>query len=251
MGDTLGLFAAGIVLLLLLIASYSRRGTWLALGSMALSIAVVAACLLLVAIRDPSQGRVRLAWIESKLPLVLDQQTADALAASLERTAAAPPCAAPGCATAASPPPPPAEREPMQASATAGWFDTQAEPKAATYPVAWSLDDGDAQAPVTSPWGFSITGTNVASEALEDVHAVLKPDSTEREIELALDVEGPAHDAQAVIPPNARFGLISATPYDAKQGGAILTFRYVQAGQRKSSILYLSPSMVARLASRG
>ena len=53
------------------------------------------------------------------------------------------------------------------------------------------------------------------------------------------------------IPPNARFGLISATPYDAKQGGAILTFRYVQAGQRKSSILYLSPSMVARLASRG
>ena len=139
----------------------------------------------------------------------------------------------------------------MQASATAGWFDTQAEPKAATYPVAWSLDDGDAQAPVTSRWGFSINGTNVASEALEDVHAVLKPDSTEREIELALDIEGPAHDAQAVIPPNARFGLISATPYDAKQGGAILTFRYVQAGQRKSSILYLSPSMVARLASRG
>ena len=139
----------------------------------------------------------------------------------------------------------------MQASATAGWFDTQAEPKAATYPVAWSLDDGDAQAPVTSPWGFSINGTNVASEALEDVHAVLKPDSTEREIELALDVEGPALDPQAVIPPNARFGLISATPYDAKQGGAILTFRYVQAGQHKSSILYLSPSMVARLASRG
>jgi hypothetical protein len=248
----LGLFAAGIVLLLLLIASYSRRSTWLALGSMALSIAVVAACLLLVAIRDPSQGRVRLAWIESKLPLVLDQQTADAVAASLERIAAVRPCAAAECdAPAADPPPPLVEREPMQASATAGWFDTQAEPKAATYPVAWSLDDGDAQAPVTSPWGFSINGTNVASEALEDVQAVLKPDSTEREIELALDVEGPAHDAQAVIPPNARFGLISATPYDAKQGGAILTFRYVQAGQRKSSILYLSPSMVARLASRG
>ena len=251
MGDTLGLFAAGIVLLLLLIASYSRRSTWLALGSMALSIAVVAACLLLVAIRDPSQGRVRLSWIESKLPLVLDQQTADALSASLERIAAAPPCGTAECSTVASEPPPPAEHEPMQASATAGWFDTQAEPKAATYPVAWSLDDRDAQAPVTSPWGFSINGTNVASEALEDVHAVLKPDSTEREIELALDVEGPAHDAQAVIPPNARFGLISATPYDAKQGGAILTFRYVQAGQRKSSILYLSPSMVARLASRG
>ena len=103
MGDTLGLFAAGIVLLLLLIASYSRRGTWLALGSMALSIAVVAACLLLVAIHDPSQGRVRLAWIESKLPLVLDQQTADALAASLERIAAAPPCAAAGLCNSGKP----------------------------------------------------------------------------------------------------------------------------------------------------
>jgi hypothetical protein len=38
---------------------------------------------------------------------------------------------------------------------------------------------------------------------------------------------------------------------DAKQfGGAILTFRYVQAGQRKTSILYLTPSMVARFANR-
>ena len=34
-------------------------------------------------------------------------------------------------------------------------------------------------------------------------------------------------------------------------GGAILTFRYVQAGQRKSSILYLTPAMVARFANRG
>ena len=251
MGDTLGLFAAGIVLLALFIASYTGRGTWLALGSMALSMAAVAGCLFFVTIHDPSQGRAWLAWIEGKLPLVLDQQMAEELTASLERLAAYRPCDAGECSPPASAAPPPAEREAMQAAATAGWFDTQAEPKAATYPVAWSLDDRDAQAPVTSPWGFSINGTNVASEALEDVHAVLKPDSTEREIELALDVEGPALEAEGVIPPNARFGLISATPYDAKQGGAILTFRYVQAGQRKSSILYLSPSMVARLASRG
>ena len=251
MGDTLGLFAAGIVLLLLLIASYSRRSTWLALGSMALSIAVVAACLLLVAICDPSQGRVRLSWIESKLPLVLDQQTAEALSASLERIAAAPPCGTAECSTVASEPPPPAEHEPMQASATAGWFDTQAEPKAATYPVAWSSTIATPKPPSPAHGAFRSTGPMSPAKPWKTCTPSSSRTSTEREIELALDIEGPAHDAQAVIPPNARFGLISATPYDAKQGGAILTFRYVQAGQRKSSILYLSPSMVARLASRG
>ena len=54
---------------------------------------------------------------------------------------------------------------------------------------------------------------------------------TEREIELALDVEGPALEAEGVIPPNARFGLISATPYDAKQGGTMLTFGYPRTTQ--------------------
>ncbi len=256
-GDTLGLFAAGIVLLALFIASYSRRSTWLALGSMALSLAALAGYLFLAKIHDPSQARTTLDWIESRLPLVMDRQMADELAASLERIAAYRPCAAGECARVAieaSPPvaPSAAKREPMQAAATApGWFDTRPEPKVATYPVAWSLDDGGAQAPVTSPWGFSIEGTNVAGDALEDVHAVLKPDATDREIELALDVEGPAREAGEAIPPKARFNLISAAAYDAKQGGAILTFRYIQAGQTKSSILYLTPAMLSRLASRG
>lgn len=250
MGDTLGLFAAGIVLLALFIASYTRRSTWLALGSMALSMAALAACLFFVTIHAPSQGRIWLSWIESRLPLVLDQQMAEELTASLERIAAYRPCDAGECSKA-SEAPVPDERETMQASTAAGWFDTEPEPKPATYPVAWRLDDGDTQAPVTSPWGFSIEGTNVASEALEDVHAVLKPDATEREMELALDVDGKALEAGAAIPPNARFSLISATAYDAKQGGAILSFRYVQAGQSKTSILYLTPAMVARFASRG
>jgi len=56
------------------------------------------------------------------------------------------------------------------------------------------------------------------------------------------------------IPADARFSLFSAAPQEGasgQTGGAILTFRYVQAGQRKTSILYLTPAMVARFANRG
>jgi len=106
---------------------------------------------------------------------------------------------------------------------------------------------------VTSPWGFSIGGTNVSNEALEQVQAVLKPDATMREMPLALGIEGDAAGDGSVIPADARFSLFSAAPDESAAeptGGAILTFRYVQAGQRKSSILYLTPAMVARFANR-
>src|SRR3989442_1169493 len=49
----------------------------------------------------------------------------------------------------------------------------------------------------------------------------------------------------------ARFSIVSETPNgdgSKQSGGAILTFRYVQAGQRKTSVLYLTPSMVSRFA---
>lgn len=259
MGDTLSLFAAGIVLFALFIASYSRRSTWLALGSMAMSMAVLFGCLFLATVHDQSQVRTRLAWIASKLPLVADQQTLADLAASLERIQAPSPspCGAgqPGCGTemAAAPL---LEREPVQAAAaTAGWFDTKPNPKANSQsPVAWTLDDRDVQRPVTSPWGFSIGGTNVSDEALEQVQAVLKPDSTQREVPLALSVEGDSVRNGSVIPADAQFSLFSATPDEGASrqiGGAILIFRYVQAGQRKNSILYLTPAMVARFANRG
>jgi hypothetical protein len=87
---------------------------------------------------------------------------------------------------------------------------------------------------------------------MEQVQAVLKPDSAQREVPLALLVEGDGVQDGGVIPAAASFTLFSATADEgaAKQGGgAILTFRYVQAGQLKSSILYLTPAMVARLAS--
>ena len=258
MGDTLSLFAVGVALFALFIASYSRRNAWIALGSMAMSMALLFGCLFLATVHDRSQLRTRVASIASKLPLLLDRQTAEQLAASLAPMQAAPPCGAgqPGCGTEPAAAPRRAEREPVRAAATtAGWFDTKPEPKANSQsPVAWDLDDPDVQRPVTSPWGFSIGGTNVSDEALEQVQAVLKPDSTMREMPLALSIEGDNAGDGSVIPADARFSLFSATADDGASGqigGAILSFRYVQAGQRKSSILYLTPAMVARFANRG
>ena len=251
----MSLLAAGIVLFVLLIASYSGRGTCIALGSTAMSAALLFGCLFLASSRDQSQVRANLAWVASKLPL--HRQTAEQLVAWIEQVQAPSPCGAgqPGCSSKTALASLPAEREPVQAAATtAGWFDPKPDAKANSHaPVAWRLDERGVKLPVTSPWGFSISGTNVAEEALEQVQAVLKPDATGREVPLALSVEGDGVGDGSVIPADARFSLFSAAPDDGATrqiGGAILTFRYVQAGQRKSSILYLTPAMIARFAGR-
>ena len=210
---------------------------------MVLSMAVLFGCLILVTTHDRSQVRMRLAWVADKLPLVLDPQTAADLAASLERVPVA---------TSATPPTP--RREAVQAAASAGWLETKPDAKAGSQsPVAWRLDERDAQPASSSDGIFLISGTNVSDQALEQVHAVLKPDASQREVELALSVEG--REIQGtVIPAAARFNLVAANPNEAGANqirGAILTFRYVQAGQRKTSILYLTPSMVSRFANRG
>ena len=109
----MSLFAAGIVLFALFIASYSRRSTWLALGSMAMSMAVLFGCLFLVTIHDRSQVRARLAWAASELPFLLDQQTVADLAESFERSPVP---------VSTQPASRPAEPEPVQAAAAAGWL---------------------------------------------------------------------------------------------------------------------------------
>jgi hypothetical protein len=222
---------------------------------MTISMAVLFGCLFLATIPDQNQVRTRLEWIASKFALALDRKTVGELAASLESIHAPSPCGAgqPGCGTESTAAPRRNEREPVQAAAV-GRFDTKQDPKPnSPSPVAWHPDEPGVQLPVTSPWGFSIGGTNISSEALEQVQAVLKPESTEREFELAVDVEGNLLEDEPVIPAGARFSLVSEGPDDdgSSLGGAILSFRYVQAGQRKSSILYLTPSMVARFANRG
>ena len=257
----MSLFAAGIALLALLIASYSRRSDWIALGSTTMSAAMFVGLLFFATVHEPSQVRTRIAWIANEFSLVADPQIADELKSAVASISLS--CEGserPECrATADAETPAAAGPEPVQAAATTNWFgssqDPEPTPKATSQsPVAWNLDDGDGQLPVTSPWGFSITGTNVSDEALEQVQAVLKPDSTQREVPLALSVNGDRVGDGSLIPADARFSLLSATPDELASGqigGAILTFRYVQLGQRKTSILYLTPSMVARLANRG
>jgi hypothetical protein len=281
-GDTLSLFAAGAALLALLFASYSRRSTWLALGSTAMSMAALVGLLFVMTSPDQSQVRTRLAWVGSKLPLVLNGQVPDDLITAFEHLLTPSSCDAsrrPGCRTVASaeppavasteppavasaePPavasvePPATRREAMQAAATTGWLESKPESKSTSpSPVRWLLGDQHGQASSSSAEGFSISGTNVSDQALEQVHAVLKPVASQREVSLALNVDGHKSEAGAVIPAGARFSLVSEIPNGdgLKQfGGAILSFRYIQAGQRKTSILYLTPSMVARFANRG
>lgn len=96
---------------------------------------------------------------------------------------------------------------------------------------------------MTSHWGFSINGTNVSGSVLEQVQAILKPDSDKREVPLVLSMEGNAVSEGNTIPAGAQFNLFASTQdesFSGQTGGAILTFRYMQAGQHKSSISYLA-----------
>ena len=100
----MSLFAAGVVVFVLFVASYSRRSTWLAFCSMPMSMAVVFGCFFLSTVHDHSQVRIWFAWAATKFPLVLDRQIADDMATALEQPATSPLCATGGqeCDAAAS-----------------------------------------------------------------------------------------------------------------------------------------------------
>lgn len=285
----MSLLAAGLALFILLIASYSGRAAWIALGSATLSMAALVGVLFLAASQDPGQVRAGAAWVANELSLVADRPTVEHLKSAVERLSTALSCEAaqkPGCTTAASADTPPAAPEAMQAAATTSWLEPEATPEpvvqeppkqelakqgpqkqelakqepqkqeargASKSPVAWRLDDAGVQISSGGAGGFSVGGMNVSDKALEQIHAVLKPDGTQREMPLSLSIEGQSSEPGTSIPAGARFSLASATPNEdgsETSGGAILSFRYVQAGQRKSSILYLTPATVARLANR-
>jgi hypothetical protein len=275
----LSLLAAGLALLILLIASYSGRAVWIALGSATLSMAALVGVLFLTASQDPGQVRTGVAWLADQLSLVADRPTVDHLKSAVERLSTALSCEAgqkPGCTTAASADTPAAAPEAMQAAATTSWLEPKAAPEpvvqeppkqelakqepqkqeprsASRSPVAWRLDDAGLRISSGGTGGFSVGGTNVSDKALEQIHGVLKPDRTQREMPLTLNVEGQSSEPGTTIPAGARFSLASETPNEdgsETSGGAILSFRYVQAGQHKSSIMYLTPATVARLANR-
>jgi hypothetical protein len=271
--------AAGLALFILLIASYSGRAVWIALGSATLSMAALVGVLFLTASQDPGQVRTGVAWLADQLSLVADRPTVDHLKSAVERLSTALSCEAgqkPGCTTAASADTPGAAPEAMQAAATTSWLEPKAAPEpvvqeapkqelakqapqkqeprsASRSPVAWRLDDAGLRISSGGTGGFSVGGTNVSDKALEQIHGVLKPDRTQREMPLTLNVEGQSSEPGTTIPAGARFSLASETPNERgseTSGGAILSFRYVQAGQHRSSILYLTPATVARLANR-
>jgi hypothetical protein len=219
---------------------------------MALSAALVAGVIFLATTETPAQGRARIVWLASKLPFMPDGKALDALTASLEQIATR---SAQGGEVAANADSLEASRQAIQAASTTGWFGANSETKAnANSPVVWFLDDPNA--PVVSPIedGFAVSGVNTSDQDLKQVHATLKPDGSRREIALTLKVEGRPAETAAVIPAGARFSFGSATPQArgaGLSGGAILTFRYVTAGQQKAAILYLSAATLARFASRG
>jgi len=147
-GGMLSLFAAGVVVFVLFVASYSRRGTWLVLCSMSMSMALVFGCLFLSTVHDHSQVRMRFTWAASKLPLVLDRQIADDLAVALEDLATSPRCdkGRQECSAANSAALLPTKGVAKQPAAATGWTETKPHFKATSrYPVAWrqAADDRD------------------------------------------------------------------------------------------------------------
>ena len=260
------LFAAGVALLVLLILSYSGRRTWIAFGSTALSVAALVGGIFLSTVDDPSQARRSLVWLASKLPLVLDRQTLDELTTAMGQVSTSSSCGEKdrkGCPPAASrlsqsadvrqsAAPPAAIGRDMQAASATSWLGTKKDSKSnSRSPVVW-LEEPNALGSSRVADGVSINGVNVSDQRLEEVQGTLKPDGSGREFRLVLEVEGAKAKEASVIPAGARFGMRAEIPKAARSsGGAILTFRYMYAGQRKATIVYLSPSMVARLANRG
>jgi hypothetical protein len=244
----LTLFAASAALVALLIASYAGRGAWIACCSIAVTAVAVAGFVVVSTAATKDQLRARAAWLASGLPDVFDKQTLQALTAPLEHLATP---AAQESRVAGNEEPAAADSNAVQASVTTGWFGASGAPKAdANSPVIWLLDDGNGPATAPIGDGSAIAGVNSSNQDLSQVRATLKPDASKGEVTLALKVEGHAADGAAVIPAGARFSLTPETPARSS-GGAILTFRYLYAGQQKSTILYLNAATLARFASRG
>jgi len=137
-GATLSLFAAGIFVFVLFVASYSQRSTWLAFCSMSMSMALVLGWLFISTVHDHSQLRIRFAWAASELPQLVDWQIADGPASAHEHLTTSPRCkkGRQGCNTAMSEAALPTKDVAKQLAPAAGWTETK---------PAWRLtaDDRD------------------------------------------------------------------------------------------------------------
>jgi hypothetical protein len=256
-GDALDLLLAGIVLSLLFVATYSQRSTWIALGSAALSVALVAGLVFLSTAQDSMPVQDGLARLAKMLPAGWDRRALDA-AAALERASTS--MASARKRTAGR------NLEPMLATSASSlsdwqsWLPAQPDAERKTAPkdepgpelaasspdaaIKWFLDAPTSSASEV----FAVHGANVSDQPLNVVRAVLKPDSGAQKLNLTLNVEGRGGAGDAAVPPGARFSLKAEglTARKAGQlGGAILSVAYVQAGRRKSAIMYLTQATLA------
>ena len=135
-GAKLSLFAAGAVVFVLFVASYSKRDSWLALCSVSMSMALVLGCLFLSTVHDNGQLRMRFAWAASKLPQLVDRQIADDPVSAHEHLATSPRCkiGQQGCNAAASAALLPTKDVAKQPAAAAAWTETK---------PAWRLTGDD------------------------------------------------------------------------------------------------------------
>jgi hypothetical protein len=261
----LDLLIAGFVLFLLFVATYSQRRTWVALGSTALTVLLVGGGVVFTTAQvSTAQGPSQvhqvhdgLAQLAKSLPAGWDAPALkltgaiEQASASLARTRTQTPAGEPRPVLTASVSDWfsfgswfKAEPETEESAAPDGEPEAKAEPAAdsgSDAPIKWVLD---APSPAAADETFAVRGANISDQPLKVVRAVLKPDTGAAKVRLKLKVDGHDGTAGAVIPPGARFRLEAAglTASEAEAfGGAILSFAYVQAGRRKSSIMYLTP----------
>ena len=275
------LLVVAIVLLLLFAASYSGRGAGIALASTALSAALIAGWFLLATAQNAAP---LLSTLAKRLPNAWSQQAQD-LAKAIERAsvssrrqtalrAGKPVSAAslsqgfdgqgssfrifdsqkPDLQTARVGRESGAGLQPETATALAR---AKPDPPSASPqgPVKWIPDEPPRGAGTM----VVLTGANVSDEPLEDIRATLKPDpgkdasahiAVPDELKLRLHIAGQVIGGKGAtsIPPGARFHLEAPT-LTADQAkllsGAIVSFAYVQAGRRRTSIMYLTQTALA------
>jgi hypothetical protein len=240
--------AAGIAVLALLLATYMTRRTWIAWGSIAMSMVALAGLVFLATAKDPD-ARDQYVWLAGRTAAVLDRQAVDGLAAAIRQVAA---FRAPRAMSAPVSPP-----RAVQTAVAADWPEPKREQKPVSGDsVAWLLDES-VKVPAGTGDRFRIGGVNVSDQALTGVRGTLKPDLSPRKMKLTLEIEGRGPQDGTVILPDAQFSLSLPKTGGAEQdganvsGGAIMTFRYNQAGQQRTMILYLTPPMLARLGNQG
>jgi hypothetical protein len=255
------LFGTGITLIsALLVMSYSGRGIWIACCSTAMSMVAFIGCLFLPAIDNPGHLRAGLSWLETRLATVLDERDRVELAqwisslgeAYMTRSREEPPIhdAVPQIAGSTY-----KSAQTVKADSTVAWLRPTNEPKyTARSAVAWVLDEpnGRVSSSDFAP-EYLIRGINLSDQALTEVRATLKLDSSQSEVALQVNVQRDEFGSATLIPPGAQFVLrphLGKAHVAIQSGGAILKLRYTYAERQRADILYLAPSTIARLADR-